>query len=302
MVPKIVGVKAETSVLKPGMLRSVQAGRSLFLTRQLSVSSARFSGHNKWSTIKHDKAKNDAERNKLFNKFANQIALAVKLGGGSTDPALNIRLAAAIESANKNNVTKRVIENAIKKGSGASGKDGSKSESCVYEGMGPGGVAFVVEALTDNKNRTVGLIRSTFTKINGSMTPTLYFFDRKGYVVVQPPAALTDFDQVFEKVLEAEGVEDLEQADPHDTNADELLSGFAPSVYELATEPALANQVATHLKQQGFHIKEVEIGYQPKDDMLVEVQNEDTLKSLHKFMAQLDEIDDVTAFYCNLKK
>ncbi|KAM3159870.1 putative transcriptional regulatory protein HAH1 [Lachancea thermotolerans] len=286
------------------MLRLLKPSRCPSALRLFSTCSARLSGHNKWSTIKHDKAKNDAEKNKLFNKFANQIALAVKLGGGSTDPALNIRLAAAIESANKNNVTKRVVENAIKKGSGAGGKDGSKSESCVYEGMGPGGVAFVVEALTDNKNRTIGLVRSTFSKVNGSMTPTLYFFDRKGYIIVQPPQELDDFDQVFEKVLEHEGVEDLEQVDPENdaSAAEDLAPGFASSVYELSTGPAATNQVASSLKQHGFHIKEVGIGYVPKSDMLVDVQNEDTMKSVEKFMGQLDEIDDVTDFYCNLRK
>ncbi|CUS21172.1 LAQU0S02e07580g1_1 [Lachancea quebecensis] len=286
------------------MLRLLKPSRCSSASRLFSHCSVKLSGHNKWSSIKHDKAKNDAEKNKLFNKFANQIALAVKLGGGSADPALNIRLAAAIESANKNNVTKRVVENAIRKGSGAGGKDGAKSESCVYEGMGPGGVAFVVEALTDNKNRTIGLVRSTFTKVNGSMTPTLYFFDRKGYIVVQPPQELNDFDMVFEKVLEHEGVEDLEQVDPENeaSAAEDLAPGFASSVYELSTEPAAANQVASSLKQHGFHIKEVGIGYVPKSDMLVDIQNEDTMKSVEKFMGQLDEIDDVTDFYCNLRK
>lgn len=155
------------------------AFRTRILWRNFSTLNSRLlSGHNKWSSIKHDKAKNDVERNKLFSKFAQRISLAVKMGGNA-DPNLNLRLATAIELASKNNVTKKVIENAIKKGSGNGqtyGKNGTNMETCVYEGMGPGGIALVVEALTDNKNRTIGLVRSTFTKASGSMTPTLFFF------------------------------------------------------------------------------------------------------------------------------
>ncbi|SCU89321.1 LAFA_0E17282g1_1 [Lachancea sp. 'fantastica'] len=267
-----------------------------------STYSAVRSGHNKWSTIKHDKAKNDAERNKLFNKFANQIALAVKLGGGSTDPSLNVRLAAAIELANKNNVTKRVVENAIRKGSGATGKDGARSETCTYEGMGPGGVAFVVEALTDNKNRTIGLVRSTFSKVGGSMTPTLYFFDRKGSILVQPPANLVDFDSVMEKVLELETVEDLEEVPREEPCYESLKPDYGSTVYEVSFDPTQTNQVASSLKESGFYVHDVNIGYVAKNDMMVEASSEETQAKLVKFMEQLDEIDDVTDFYCNLKK
>ncbi|CEP64135.1 post-initiation translation factor DPC29 LALA0_S10e03246g [Lachancea lanzarotensis] len=267
-----------------------------------STFSAVLSGHNKWSTIKHDKAKNDAERNKLFNKFANQIALAVKLGGGSTDPSLNVRLAAAIESANKNNVTKRVVENAIRKGSGATGKDGARSEACTYEGMGPGGVAFVVEALTDNKNRTIGLVRSTFTKVGGSMTPTLYFFDRKGSVLVQPPANLVDFDSVMEKVLELEAVEDLEDVKREEPCYESLKPDYGSTIYEVSFDPAQTNQVASRLKESGFYVHDVNIGYVAKNDMMVDASDDEIQAKLVKFMEQLDEIEDVTGFYYNLKK
>lgn len=285
------------------MIKLFRPRCSLNSIRSFTTTISNCSGHNKWSSIKHDKAKNDAERNKLFNKFANQVALAVKLGG-STDPIVNIRLATAIEQANKNNVTKRVIENAIKKGSGATSKDGAKAESCVYEGMGPGGVAFVVEALTDNKNRTIGLVRSAFSKANGSMTPTLYFFDKKGYVVVYPPKELDDFDKVFEKVLEVDGVEDLEQLEQDESLSKEEPEGnepFASEMYELSTEPSEANRIASSLKEQGFRINEVGLDYVPKSDMAIEVADQDTKLKLEKFMRQLDEIDDVTDFYTNVR-
>ena len=250
-----------------------------------------YSGHNKWSTIKHDKAKNDAERNKLFTKYANQISLAVKLSGGNTDPNLNIRLGTAIEAATKNNVTKKVIENAIKKGSGTSlGSGKAGMETCVYEGMGPGGVAFVVEALTDNKNRTVGLVRSSFTKAAGSMSPTLFFFEKKGYVVVNSPAKYATEDEILERVLEIEGVEDLEALEDTD---------LGPNTFEISTEPSSTNNVALVLKEEGFEIQDVGIGYVAKSDMLVHTSDADTKEKLLKFVNVLDSIEDVTAIHTN---
>lgn len=262
------------------------------------------SGHNKWSSIKHDKAKNDAERNKLFSKFAQRIALAVKLSGGNVDPNLNIRLATAIELANKNNVTKRVIENAIKKGAGTSSgsKNGSGNmEACIYEGMGPGGVAFVVEALTDNKNRTIGFVRSAFTKANGSMTPTLFFFDKKGYVVFKPPLDLdNDEDKLLEKVLEIDGVEDLEKIEDADEDEDDNQHLYGKTTFEITTETSMANNVASALKTNGFRIKEVGMAYISKKDMSVPVSDEDTKQKIQKFMTVLDEIEDVTDIYTNM--
>ncbi|EDO16763.1 hypothetical protein Kpol_526p16 [Vanderwaltozyma polyspora DSM 70294] len=251
-----------------------------------------FSGHNKWSTIKHDKMKNDSEKNKLFSKMANQISLAVKLGGGSTDPNLNVRLAAAMETAAKNNVTKKVIENAIKKASGTSNADKSQMEPCLYEGMGPGGTAFIVEALTDNKSRTVGLIRSAFTKAGGSMTPTLYFFDKKGYVVIEPPEEYNTEDKLLEKVLEVDGVEDLEKVKQEENEPVE-------NIFEITTDPVETNNVALSLKKDGFKINEVGIGYFAKSDMITEIKDEESKARLTKFLNVLDSIDDVTSIHNN---
>ena len=245
-------------------------------------------GHSKWANIKHTKAKNDAERTKIYNKMANQITVAVKLGG-SADPAMNIRLATAIELANKNNVTKKVIENAIKKGAGTSDGVGAGAEPCTYEGIGPGGVAFVVEALTDNKNRTVGLVRSTFNKFNGNMAPTLYLFERKGYVVIEPSENQpTDFDSIMDIVLEIDGVEDLEQND---------------ALFEVLTEPQQTNKVAETLRSHGFHIREMGVEYVPNEDTAMPPVTEEELQTkLDKFVNQLEEIDEVTQIYTNIKQ
>ncbi|AJR77125.1 BAD_HP_G0018020.mRNA.1.CDS.1 [Saccharomyces cerevisiae] len=285
------------------LVRNRYLGELLKNSRSFSVlnSSVR-SGHNKWSTIKHGKAKNDAERNKINNKFANQIAMSVKLGNGITDPSMNIRLATSIELANKNNVSKKVIENAIRKASGssASGKDSNASELCVYEGMGPGGVAIVVEALTDNKNRTIGLIRSAFNKANGSMTPTLFFFDKKGYVTMVPPKMLDTEDKVLESVLEIQGIEDIAplQEDAEDLECD-TETETTGQTYEAVMEPADTNKVAALLKERGFHIRDLGIGYNAKPDMDVFVQGDETLEKLQKLTTALEDIDEVTSLYTN---
>ncbi|QLQ80490.1 hypothetical protein HG537_0D04900 [Torulaspora globosa] len=276
-VPELVEMN-RCGTLRPIVTRKFSTGHGVV-----------WSGHNKWSTIKHDKAKNDAERNKLFSKFAQRISLAVKLGG-SSDPGLNIRLATAIELANKNNVTKKVIENAIKKGSGASAtaKGGAGMEMCVYEGMGPEGVAFIVEALTDNKNRTIGLVRSAFTKANGSMTPTLYFFDKRGYVMANPPPELQDNDdRLLEQLLELDGVQDLETT---------------TQTCKIITETTATNTVASALKQQGFQITELGIEYAPKNEMCVTVTDQDALQRINKFLTVLQDIDEVTDVYTNLQQ
>ncbi|CCH45712.1 hypothetical protein BN7_5297 [Wickerhamomyces ciferrii] len=250
-------------------------------TRLFSTTPISLSGHSKWSTIKHDKAKNDAEKNKIANKFSNAIAVATKLGG--SDPSHNVRLATAIENAQKNNVLKKVIEQAIKRGAGI-GSEKKNVDTALYEGVGPGGVSFVVESLTDNKTRTIGLVRSAFTKAGGSLSPTLYQFDRRGLIVIEK-GELT-FDDIFEKVIEV-GAEDLEEIEGED-------------FIEIITDPSDTGKIADELKKE-FTIKEVGISYIPKEDMLVDISDEDTKIKYDKFIAALEEISDVTDYYSNLK-
>ena len=282
--------------------------KSLNQSRLFHISSKISAGHSKWANIKHTKAKNDAERTKIYNKIANQISVAVKLGN-SSDPASNIRLATAIELATKNNVTKKVIENAIKKGSGTSDGAGAGAEPCIYEGIGPGGVAFVIEALTDNKNRTVGLIRSTFNKFNGNMTPTQYFFERKGYVIIEPKAGHpSDFDTVMETVLELDGVEDLElveqdaETEAENASSPNPSSESTSSLFEVTTEATLTNKIAETLRNQDFHIREMGVGYVPREDTAMSpIEDEEMKLKMDKFMNQLDEIEDITQIYSNTK-
>ncbi|CAG58504.1 uncharacterized protein GVI51_D04015 [Nakaseomyces glabratus] len=268
-------------------------------TRTFSHARVMLSGHNKWSTIKHDKAKNDAEKNKLINKFASQVTIAVK-SGGSGDPAMNIRLQSAIDLAFKNNVPKKVIEGAINRGLGIGGEKNS-SEVCVYEGIGPGGVAYVVECLTDNKNRSIALVRSAFNKIGGSMTPTLYFFERKGYLVVESPKELTSEDDVLDAVLEIDGVEDIKLVEEEESNVSDT-DEEPGAKYDVITEVQMNNKAANAFKEKGFKIHEMGLEYIPNPDTTVQVTDEEVLAKIEKLTNTLEELDDVTSVYTNISE
>ena len=166
------------------------------------------SGHSKWSSIKHKKGAADAKRGKLFSKLARAIIVAAKEGGG--DPANNLALQNAIEKAKSYSMPKDNIERAIAKGAGE-GTDGASFENIVYEGYGPEGVAVIVEALTDNRNRTASDVRHTFAKFGGNLGTTgavAWQFERRGVVLV--PADGVDEDELFLAAADA-GAEDLEQ-------------------------------------------------------------------------------------------
>ena len=166
-------------------------------------------GHNKWSKIKRQKAATDSRRSKVWARISRDITVTAREGGGN--PSMNARLALAIEKAKGENMPKDNIERAIKRGTGE--LEGQDYEELTYEGYAPGGVALLVEALTDNTNRTVADLRSLFSKAGGSLGKTgtvAYLFDRKG--VIQIPSAGLDEMTLFELVVEA-GAEDLEEDD-----------------------------------------------------------------------------------------
>ncbi|CAB4256769.1 similar to Saccharomyces cerevisiae YGR021W Putative protein of unknown function [Maudiozyma barnettii] len=261
------------------------------VVRPLTTTVPRWSGHNKWSTIKHDKMKNDSAKNKVINKYVNQIMVAIKLK--------DTRLQAIIDTAMKGNVPKKVIDNAIKKASGAGATEGAIN---IYEGMGPGGVALIIETQTDNKNRTVALVRSHFTKSNLnllSMGSSMHYFDKVGHIVVTYPqpegSEPVDEGTIFDKIIEVEGVEDFEKIE-----APEDESATGPE-YIILTEPSMTNKVAKELQDSyGFEVTEANIGYQPKSEMQVDLsQNEDIRNAFNRFIDGLREIDDVTEVYSN---
>ncbi|CAN6610083.1 hypothetical protein TRVA0_004S02124 [Trichomonascus vanleenenianus] len=247
--------------------------------RRFSSQRALFAGHNKWSKIKHDKAKNDGLKNATATKFAKIIAVATKVGG-SPDPSINFQLATAIENASRANVAKRVIENAIKRGSGSAGGSGTNSEMAVYEGM-VNGVSFVVEALTDNKARTAGQIKACFTKLSGNFSPTMFLFTKRGYIKVD-----AEIDAVMDKAIEA-GAEDIGEVD-----------GMA-MVYTEVTE---TNRVVQTLKDE-FTVVDFGLEYAANEDTAVpESSLDDDKQVIHeKLIANLEDLDDVIKVHSNLK-
>ena len=234
------------------------------------------SGHNKWSTIKHKKGAADAKRGKIFTKLIKEITVAAKLGGG--DPNGNPRLRTAVDKAKAENMPKDNIERAIKKGTGE--LEGVTYEEIVYEGYGPGGVAVLVECMTDNRNRTVGEVRSTFTKCNGNMGETgcvSWMFDKKGLIVF---AKSVDFEKLFETALEA-GAEDV-------TDEEEQ--------YEVLTDPSSFIEVRTALEKAGFKYESAEITMIPQTMVKLDGKN---AENMLKLMDRMEDNDDVQNVYAN---
>ena len=234
------------------------------------------SGHNKWSTIRHKKGAADAKRGKIFTKIIKEITVAAKLGGG--DPNGNPRLRSAVDKAKAENMPKDNIERAIKKGTGE--LEGVNYEEIVYEGYGPGGVAVLVECMTDNRNRTVGDVRSTFTKCNGNMGETgcvSWMFDKKGLIVVGKDA---DFEKLFEVALEA-GAEDV---------ADE------EEQYEVLTDPTAFIEVREALEKAGFAYESAEVTMIPQTMVKLDGKN---AENMLKLMDRLEDNDDVQNVYAN---
>ena len=234
-------------------------------------------GHSKWKSIKHAKAATDAKRGALFTKLIREITVSAKSGGG--DLGANARLRTAVDAAKAKSMPKENIERAIKKGTGE--LEGESYSELTYEGYGPGGVAIIIEALTDNPTRTVAEVRHKFSKLGGNLGATNsvgYMFDRKGQIYVD--AAGLDEDAAMEIVLEA-GAEDLVRED---------------EVYVVTTDPASFHAVRSALEEQKLRIEEAELAMIPKNT--VRVEGPDAL-SVVKLVEALEELDDVQKVWAN---
>ena len=237
------------------------------------------SGHSKWSTIKHKKGAADAKRGQLFTKLTRAIIVAAKEGG--PDPGANLALQNAIEKARSYSMPRDTIDRAIAKGSG-SDADASAFETVVYEGYGPSGVAVIVEALTDNRNRTAGDVRHTFTKNDGNLGGSgavAWLFERRGVVLV--PAAGVDEDELTLAAAEG-GAEDV--ARDGDT-------------YVVTSAPELLSAVREAIEAAGFTIDSAELTMVPKTT--VEVADEDDAKKVLRLIDQLEDNDDVQDVWAN---
>lgn len=237
------------------------------------------SGHSKWSSIKHKKGAADAKRGKLFSKLSRAIIVAAKEGGGN--PADNLALQNAIEKAKSYSMPKDNIDRAIAKGSGADA-DASAFETVVYEGFGPSGVAIIVEALTDNRNRTASDVRHTFAKNDGNLGGSgavAWLFERRGLVVVD--AAGADEDELT--LAAAEGGAD-----------DVALDG---STYQVTCAPEQLAAVREAVQAAGFTVEAAELTMVPKTT--VEVADENEAKKILRLVDQLEDNDDVQDVFAN---
>ena len=234
-------------------------------------------GHSKWAGIKHKKAIVDARRGKLFTKLARAITVAAKEGGG--DPEGNPALALAVQKAKDASMPKDNIERAIAKGTGG-GADADALEAVMYEGYGPGGVAIMVEATTDNRNRTGSEVRHLFSKHGGNLGEpgsVAYLFDKKGVLVV-------DGDRYTE--------DDLMPA--VDAGAEDIQ--MDADVFEVLTEPADLARVRAALVEAGIEVEEAEVSQRPKS--VVPLDEEGALK-LMRLVDALEEQDDVDTVHAN---
>ena len=236
------------------------------------------SGHSKWATIKHAKGAADAKRGQLFTKFIKEISIAARMGGG--DPSSNPRLRTAMLKARAANMPKDNIERAIKKGTGELG--GSVFEEKIYEGYGPGGVAVLVEVLTDHNNRAAANVRNIFSKSGGNLGATgsvSYMFNRKG--VIEYDAEAVNEDELMEAGLEA-GAEDIAAED---------------GVITVTTDPADFEKVLEFLQGKGYESVSAEISMVPDTYSSLDA---DTTRKVLKLIDRLEEDDDVQNVYSNI--
>ena len=234
-------------------------------------------GHSKWANIQHRKNAQDAKRGKIFTKLIREITVASRMGG--PDPASNPRLRAAIDKALINNMTRDTVERAIKRGTGA--QDGANVEEVRYEGYGPGGVAILVECMTDNRNRTVGDVRHAFTKCGGNLGTdgsVAYLFTKLG--VLNYPAD-SDEDRLMEVALDA-GAEDVIS---HDDGSIEVLTG--------ADDFARVKQT---LVDAGLAPETAEITLRAATSTSL---NAETAPKMVKLLDMLEDLDDVQNVYSN---
>ena len=231
------------------------------------------SGHSKWSTIKHKKGAADAKRGKLFTKLSKAIIVAAKEGG--PDPAANLSLQNAVEKAKSYSMPKDTIERAIARGAGTDA-DAAAYETIVYEGYGPDGVAVLVEALTDNRNRTASDVRHTFAKHGGNLGTTgavAWLFERRGVVLVD--AESVDEDELTLAAAEG-GADDVE------------LDG---TVFQVSSAPEALSAVRDAIEAAGIEVQSAELTMIPKTT--VEVAEEAAAKKLIRLIEELEDNDDV---------
>jgi len=239
------------------------------------------SGHSKWKNIQKTKGAQDAKRGKIFTKIAREMIVAVR-EGGSGDPANNSRLAVAVAKAKAANMPNDNIKRTIEKALGSGGSD--NFESATYEGYGPGGVAVIVESMTDNRNRTAADIRHHFDKYGGNMGATgcvSWSFDRKGVIVIDNEYGELDEDQVLTDALEA-GADDIETEE---------------SVFEVYTAPDDFTAVNNALENAGYTFLSAQVEMVPQN--YIKLADPEDVKNMERMLELLEDNDDVQNVWHN---
>ena len=237
------------------------------------------SGHSKWSTIKRKKEKTDGARAKVFTKIGREIAVAVREGG--PDPAGNSKLKDVIAKAKANNVPNENIERIIKKAAGDTSTE--NYENIVYEGYGPAGIAVVVEALTDNRNRTAGDVRHYFDKFGGNMGTSgcvMFMFDRFGVIIVEKDGV--DEEKLMEDAIECGATDFL-------TDDEEI--------FEIRTEPNDLGAVSGDLEAKGYKFVSAEVAYIPQT--YTRLEDQDQMKQMSRMLEMFEDNDDIQAIWHN---
>lgn len=239
------------------------------------------SGHSKWHNIQAKKGKADAARGKVFTKLGRELLMAVKQGGA--DPAGNSKLKDVIAKCKAANMPNDTINNAIKKASGS--ENDENYEEVIYEGYGPNGIAVIVEAATDNKNRTAADVRHAFSKCGGNLGTTgcvSYLFTKKGVILIDKSNCKMDEDSLMMLALDV-GAEDF---------------SVEEEIYEITTTPETFSEIREKLEKEGLEFLEAEIQMIPST--YVELDEEGTAK-MERLIDMLDELDDVSEIYHNVQ-
>ena len=241
------------------------------------------SGHSKFANIKHKKERNDAAKGKIFTIIGREIAIAVKEGGA--DPNNNSKLRDVIAKAKASNMPNDTIERGIKKAAG--NQDSVNYEQVTYEGYGPNGIAIIVDALTDNRNRTSADVRAAFSKGQGNVgTPgcVSFMFDKKGQIIIDKEECDMDADDLMMEALDA-GADDFQEEDDS---------------YVIMTDPDAFSEVREALEAKNIPMASAEVTMIPQN--YVSLTDETAVKNLNRILDLLDESDDVQAVYTNLEE
>ena len=236
-------------------------------------------GHSKWANIKHRKGRQDAKRGKIFSVLIRELTVAAKLGGGVADD--NPRLRTAIDKALAANMTKDTIERAVQRGAG--GLEGENLEEVSFEGYGPGGIAIIVESMTDNNNRTVAEVRHAFTKTGGNLGTNgsvSYLFEKKGIITVSSDH---DADQIMEVSIEA-GAEDIE------INEDNTVT--------VSSSPEEFEKIKSALTDNEIEINDSEISLVPETSVQADLE---TSLKVYKLLEILEDLDDTQSVTSNIE-